>query len=103
MLHGDAPRRKDHRGASNPLTGTLRAVPDPIGELRTIASTAPEPRAELAPYLAKVRRAAYTVTDGDLSALKQAGVSDDEIFEATVAVAIGEGLRRLDAALEVIP
>jgi hypothetical protein len=29
-------------------------------------------------------------------------VSEDEIFEATVAVAIGEGLRRLDAARGVL-
>jgi hypothetical protein len=78
-------------------------VADPIEELRTLASTAPKPRAELAPYLAKVHRAAYTVTEGDLEALIEAGLSEDEIFEATVAVAIGEGLRRLDAALEVIP
>jgi alkylhydroperoxidase family enzyme len=77
-------------------------VADPIEELRALASTAPEPRAELAPYLAKVGRAAYTVTDGDLEALIEAGLSEDEIFEATVAVAIGEGLRRLDAAVEVI-
>ena len=75
---------------------------DPIDELRTLASTAPEPRAELAPYLTKVHRAAYTVTDGDLEALIEAGLSEDQIFEATVAVAIDEGLRRLDAALEVI-
>jgi alkylhydroperoxidase family enzyme len=30
--------------------------------------------------------------------LKAAGMSEEEIFEATVAVAIEEGLRRLDAA-----
>jgi hypothetical protein len=37
-----------------------------------------------------------------VEALKQAGLTEDEIFEATVAVAIGEGLRRLDAARAVI-
>jgi alkylhydroperoxidase/carboxymuconolactone decarboxylase family protein YurZ len=37
-----------------------------------------------------------------VDALKRAGVAEDEIFEATVAVAIREGLRRLDTALEVI-
>jgi alkylhydroperoxidase family enzyme len=56
----------------------------------------------MAPYLAKVRERAYAVTDADVDALKAAGLSEDEIFEQTVAVAIGQGLRRLDAALAVI-
>ena len=42
------------------------------------------------------------ITDDDVSALKDAGVSEDEIFEQTVATAVGEGLRRLDAAHEAI-
>jgi len=54
------------------------------------------------PYLEKVRTGAFAVTDEDVDALKRAGVTEDEIFEATVAVAIREGLRRLDTALEVI-
>jgi len=49
-----------------------------------------------------VRTRAYAVTDGDVEALKAAGLSEDEIFEQTVAVAIAEGLRRLDAASAVI-
>ena len=55
----------------------------------------------MAPYLAKVRERAYTVTDADVEELKAAGFSEDEIFEQTVAAAIAQGLRRLDAA-EVI-
>jgi alkylhydroperoxidase family enzyme len=54
------------------------------------------------PYLEKVRTRAYAITDEDVDALRREGVTEDEIFEATVAVAIGEGLRRLDAALEVL-
>jgi hypothetical protein len=34
--------------------------------------------------------------------LKVGGFSEDEIFEQTVAVAIAEGLRRYDAAMDVI-
>ena len=49
-------------------------------------------------YLAKVRDRAYTIADDDVEALKAAGCSEDEIFEQTVAVAISQGLRRLDAA-----
>jgi len=53
-------------------------------------------------YLAKVRRNAATVTAGDVAQLKAAGLSEDEIFEQTVAVAVEAGLERLDAALEVL-
>jgi alkylhydroperoxidase family enzyme len=49
-----------------------------------------------------VRAKAYTVTDADVDALREAGLSEDEIFEQTVAAAIGEGLRRLDAAERVL-
>ena len=53
-------------------------------------------------YLEKVRERAYAVLDQDVDALREAGFSEDEIFEQTVAVAIAEGLRRLDLAEEVI-
>jgi alkylhydroperoxidase family enzyme len=77
-------------------------VTDPIAELRSVvAATAPAP-AEMASYLETVRDRAYAVVDRDIDALKAAGFSEDEIFEQTVAVAIAEGLRRLDRADEVI-
>ena len=47
-------------------------------------------------------RSAQPLTDADVEALKAAGCSEDEIFEQTVAAAIAEGLRRLDAADEVL-
>jgi len=56
----------------------------------------------MAPYLEKVRVCAYEVTDADVQALKDAGCTEDEIFEQTVAVAIGEGLRRLEAGLRAV-
>jgi alkylhydroperoxidase family enzyme len=71
-----------------------------LDELRSL--TLAVPPAEMDAYVAKVRDRAYTITDADVDALKQAGLSEDEIFESTVAVAIGEGLRRLDRALEAI-
>lgn len=74
----------------------------PLGELREIAiGIAPAP-SEMSDYLAKVRDRAYAVTDQDVETLKEAGISEDEIFEQTVAVAIAEGLRRLDRASEVV-
>ena len=75
---------------------------EPIDELRRVASGAASQPPAMQPYLEKVRTGAFAVTDEDVDALKRAGVTEDEIFEATVAVAIREGLRRLDSALEVI-
>jgi alkylhydroperoxidase family enzyme len=75
---------------------------DPIAQLRdVVTSTAPAPP-EMAPYLEKVRDRAYAVVDRDVEALKAAGFSEDAIFEQTVAVAIAEGLRRLEVAGRVI-
>jgi type II secretory pathway component PulM len=73
-----------------------------MDELRAIASSVSEPPAELAAYLAKVRKQAYTVTDADVEALKAAGIAEDTIFEQTVAAAIREGLRRFEAAERAI-
>jgi alkylhydroperoxidase family enzyme len=75
---------------------------DPSEELRVVVEGAAPAPAEMAPYLEKVRDRAYAVVDGDIEALKEAGFSEDAIFEQTVVVAIGEGLRRLDRAAEVI-
>lgn len=75
---------------------------EPLDELRAVVERTPEAPTAMAEYLAKVRDRAYTVTDADVEALKAAGCTEDEIFEQTVAVAIGEGLRRLDAARKVL-
>jgi hypothetical protein len=71
--------------------------------LRQAARPDREAPADLAPYLDKVRTKAYTVTDEDIQALKDAGYSEDVIFEQTVSVAAAAGLDRLEAALEVLP
>lgn len=75
---------------------------DPIDELRNVVTTVPPAPPEMAAYLEKVRERAYTVVDPDIEALTESGFSEDEIFEQTVAIAIAEGLRRLDRAAEVI-
>jgi hypothetical protein len=74
----------------------------PLDELRESTVGIPPAPAEMSAYLAKVRDRAFAVTDRDVETLKEAGISEDEIFEQTVAVAIAEGLRRLDRASEVI-
>jgi alkylhydroperoxidase family enzyme len=73
-----------------------------IEDLRAVVAATPPAGPELEPYLAKVAACAYTVTDADVEALTAGGLSEDEIFEQTVAAAIAQGLRRLDAALAVI-
>jgi len=73
-----------------------------LDALRANVANTAAPSPELAVYLEKVRTRAYSVTDADVEQLKAAGLSEDEIFEQTVAAAIAEGLRRLDAASAVI-
>lgn len=73
-----------------------------LDALRANVANTAAPRPELAVYLEKVRTRAYSITDSDVEQLKAAGLSEDEIFEQTVAAAIGEGMRRLDAAAAVI-
>ena len=52
--------------------------------------------------VAKVARAAWTVTDADVAAAKSAGASEDEIFELTVCAALGQATRQLDDALAAL-
>jgi alkylhydroperoxidase family enzyme len=66
-----------------------------IAELRAVVAGTDAPPDVMASYLEKVR-------DDDIEALKAAGLTEDEIFEQTVATAIGQGLRRFDAAMDAI-
>ena len=76
---------------------------DELVERLRIAAVPDRPAPEtMSGYLDKVRRDAYRITDADIEALRESGLSEDEIFEQTVSVAVTEGLRRLEAALEVV-
>jgi alkylhydroperoxidase family enzyme len=70
-----------------------------IAKLREAAQPDRLSPPEFAAYLDKVRNRAYKVTDADIQALKDAGYSDDEIFEQTVSAAVAAGLHRLDKGL----
>ena len=50
----------------------------------------------------RVRHEAHAITDAEVEGLLQAGLSEDQIFEATVAAALGEGLSRLEPALRAL-
>jgi hypothetical protein len=77
-------------------------VTEPIDDLQAVLDGTADAPPVMDSYLRTVRERAYTLTDADIDAVKAAGCSEDEIFEQTVAVAIAEGLRRLDAAREVL-
>jgi alkylhydroperoxidase family enzyme len=74
----------------------------PLEELREAVAALPPASPAMAAYLNLVRTGAYRIVDEDVEALKGAGCSEDEIFEQTVAAAVGEGLRRLDAGLRAL-
>ena len=57
---------------------------------------------ELTRYVDKVAKHAYKVTDADIEALRQAGYSEDAIFEITLSAALGAGLARLERGLEAL-
>jgi hypothetical protein len=77
-------------------SGTLDAG---VREALTAGREIPGP---LALYVDKVTRHAYRVTDDDVLALLAAGYSQDQIFEATLSVALGAAQRRLRAGLEAL-
>jgi hypothetical protein len=53
-------------------------------------------------YVGKVHRHAYKVTDDDVAELRAAGLSEDQIFEATLAAALGAARVRLRAGLAAL-
>ena len=67
----------------------IRAAAGSGGEL-------PEP---VGSYAAKVRDQSYRITDADFARLTAAGLSDDAIFEITIAAVVGAALQRLDAGM----
>jgi alkylhydroperoxidase family enzyme len=70
--------------------------------VRVAASLAARLPDALDPYVKKVARYAYEVTDEDIAALRHAGYSEDQIFEVTVSAALGAGLVRLEAGLSAL-
>jgi alkylhydroperoxidase family enzyme len=59
-------------------------------------------REPLAGYVAKVREASHRIRDADFAALRAVGLSEDAIFELTLAAALGAAGRRLDAGLRAL-
>jgi hypothetical protein len=62
-------------------------------------SGVPEP---LSALVDKVARHAYRVTDHDITGVKAAEISEDQIFEVVVCAAVGQATRLDDAALAAL-
>jgi alkylhydroperoxidase family enzyme len=77
-------------------------VSQPLDQLRVVVAALPPAPAAMASYLDKVRTRAYEIEDEDVDALTAEGLSEDEIFEQTVAAAVGEGFRRLEAGMRAV-
>jgi AhpD family alkylhydroperoxidase len=71
------------------------ATTDPA--LRQAAATGENLTEPWQSYTALVRDASYRITDADVTRLVSAGHPEDEIFELTVAAAVGAALRSFDA------
>jgi hypothetical protein len=53
-------------------------------------------------YTLKIRDGASNVNDSDIENLRAAGHTEDEIFEMTIAAAVGASLHTLDAGLRAV-
>ena len=56
----------------------------------------------VATYVAKVKNHAYRVTDEDVAAVRAAGLDDDQIFELSVAAAVGQASRQYESAVSAL-
>jgi uncharacterized protein YciW len=93
-----------HAEAVAKLEARLRSGPAQLSpQTRAAAIDAdplPDPLAQ--GYVETIRRHAYKLTDRHLEELGEAGWTDDQIFELTVAAAFGAAKRRLDAGLRAL-
>lgn len=72
-----------------------------VAGLQTPSAGAAIP-ADLAPWVDKILLNAYKVLDRDVAALREAGHTDDALFDVVVSAAAGAGLARLARGLELM-
>ena len=53
-------------------------------------------------WVAKIAAGGHACSDEDVAAMKAAGYSEDQIFELTLAAAVGAGVKRFDKGLSVL-
>ena len=71
-------------------------------ELRRAAIRGEALPAPIVLLAAKIRALAADVTDDDIATAQRAGYSDDQLFELTLASALGASATRLDAVLRAL-
>ena len=92
-----------HAAAVNALRHAVFELPGSTEPaVRAAAGSGGELAEPLGSYAATVRDRSYRITDTDLAGLTAAGLSDDAIFEITIAAAVGAALQRLDAGMRAI-
>jgi alkylhydroperoxidase family enzyme len=93
VLQGRGDTDSSLRRAVEARSAALGGLPDaPGGEVP----------AALERYVDTVATRAYEITDADVARLRQAGYSEDAIFEVTVSAALGAGLGRLERGLAAL-
>jgi alkylhydroperoxidase family enzyme len=88
-----------HTDPSMRAAAAARAIDAGGGAADASAASVPD---ALDPFVGKVVRHAYKVTDADVEALKAAGYLEDAIFEITVSTALGAALGRLECGLRAL-
>jgi hypothetical protein len=90
---------------NNPAVSTptlRRAVEAHAARLSGGVREAEEIPADLTAYVDKVTLHAYRVTDQDVENLKEAGYSEDAIFEITLCASLGASLARFERGLQAL-
>lgn len=83
------------------LRSAVEARAAQLGGRASLSQTDPLPT-EVECYTTKVALHAYQVEDRDIWALRQAGYSEDAIFEMTLSAALGAGIARLEVGLNAL-
>jgi alkylhydroperoxidase family enzyme len=73
-----------------------------LKEMRDPVAAGGSPRPELAAYVEKVKKNAWKVTDEDVASLLAAGLSQDEIYYATMYAAMTAGIERAEIGLRAL-
>ena len=68
----------------------------------TQRSTMPGLAKPLSILIEKVAQDSYKVTDEDITAVKESGLSEDQIFELITCAAFGQATRQYDAGIEAL-
>jgi alkylhydroperoxidase family enzyme len=79
-----------------------RAIAGRAAELSGGGAAKGEVPAALRGYVDQVALEAHRVTDADLAALRAGGYTEDQIFEITVAAALGAGTARMERGLAAV-